>query len=94
MFKWRTSKKSGLVQARDEAVFELQGFEAHEKEYKRIVARVKALTHLIDLEKPERLSPNTIAMILGNAGITLVVVAYESRNVMTTKAKDFWLKFK
>lgn len=95
MFKRRSSKeKTGLVKARDDALLELQGFEAHNAEYLRIMVHVKALTQLIDLEKPERLSPNTIAVILGNGIIALIVVAYESKNVVTTKVQSFMLKVK
>jgi hypothetical protein len=95
MFKWkRQSEKSGLVKARDKALFELQGYEATDAQYQKIIVHVKDLTHLIDLEKSERVSPNTIAIVLGNVIITLIVIGYESSNVVTTKVQGFWLKFK
>jgi hypothetical protein len=90
MFTWNQShEKTGLEKARDEALSELSGFTAETEAYMKIVTRVETLSKLIALEKAEKLSPNTIAIVLGNAVIALVVVAYESKNVVTTKALQF-----
>jgi hypothetical protein len=58
------------------------------------MVHVKTLTELIRLEKRERLSPNTMALVAGNAITALLVVGYESKNVVTSKAQSFMLKFK
>jgi hypothetical protein len=95
MFTWnRPREKTGLENARDEALSELSSFTADTEEYMKVVTRVETLTKLIDLEKSEKLSPNTIAIIIGNAIIALVVVAYESKNVVTTKVLPFLNKTK
>jgi hypothetical protein len=90
MFNWNPSReKTGLEKARDEALSELDSFTADTEDYKKIMVHVKTLSKLIDLEKSEKLSPNTIAVIIGNALIAIVVVGYESKNVMTTKVWPF-----
>jgi hypothetical protein len=40
------------------------------------------------------LSPNTMATVLGNAFIAVLVVGYESKNVVTTKVIPFLNKAK
>jgi hypothetical protein len=90
MFKWRPPReKTGLEKARDEALSELQGFTADTAEYKQIMKHVKELTKLIDLEKSERVSPNTLLVVLGNVGIAVLVVAYEHHDIVTTKVLGF-----
>ena len=90
----KPTEKSGLEKARDEALSELQSFTSDMAEYDKIIVHVETLSKLIDMEKSEKLSPNTVAMILGNAVIALVVVAYESKNVVTTKVLPFLGKIK
>ena len=94
MFKIKrpTPVKTGLMNARDEALLELQGYAPTEEDYKKIMTHVAELTKLIKLEKDERLSPNTIAIILGNAFTAVAVIAYESKNVWTSKVQNFMVK--
>ena len=85
-------KESGLELARDKALSELTNFSADDAEYERMIVHVKTLTELIDLEKSEKVSPNTVALILGNIGVALLVIGYESKNVVTSKVLSFLLK--
>lgn len=98
MFKWRkTTEKTGLEKAQDQALVELATFSPEDPQYEKIMKHVKTLSKLIEAEKPdkrERLSPNTIALIVGNAVVGLLVVGYEKENVVTSKVQTFMLKFK
>jgi hypothetical protein len=87
-------EKTGLEKARDDSLIELNSFHADQDEYAKVMAHVKTLTELIQLEKPEKLSPNTLATVLGNAFIAVLVVGYESKNVVTTKVIPFLNKAK
>lgn len=89
MFIWKKRVKTKLEEARDEALIELHECTAGDDDYEKIIKHVKTLTKLIDLEKSEKLSPNTIAVILGNTVIALFVVGYESKNIVTTKVQTF-----
>lgn len=91
-FKRKPVEKTGLEKSRDQLLSEMQGLSAGGAEYQKRMVHVKTLTKLIDLEKSEKLSPNTLAVVFGNAVITVIVVAYESRNVVSTKVKDFLTK--
>lgn len=94
MFIKKPIEKSGLEEARDTALEELRSFEVQTDEYKKIMKHVKTLSELIDTEKSEKLNVNTLAIILGNAVIALLVVGYESKNVVTTKVFPFLNKLK
>lgn len=90
MFNWKFPReKTGLVKARDDLFSELNGYTADEPQYSKIMIHVDTLSKLIDSEKSERLSPNTALVVVGNVVIAVIVVAYESRNVITTKVVPF-----
>lgn len=82
-------KKTELQTVRTSAIAGLEGLAPDSDEYKKIIAHVKALSKLIDAEKPEKLSRNTIAVILGNVGIAGMVLWFERDNVMNTKLFPF-----
>jgi hypothetical protein len=89
-----SSNKTELEVARTEALTALAAEEAGTPEYKRIAADVEMLSKLIEAErpKPEKLSPNTIAVVAGNAGIAALVLWFERDNVMSTKLFPFMAK--
>ena len=58
-------------------------------EYRKVMAHVEMLSQLIDKSSREKLSPNTIAVILGNVGIAGMVLYFERENVLNTKLFAF-----
>ena len=95
MFNRKAIKeKTGLEEAREVALSELASYSSHDDEYSKIMDHVKTLSELIDAEAPEKLSPNTVAVVLGNVGIGLLFTIYESKNVVTTKVVPFLMKLK
>ena len=56
------------------------------EEYNDLLARLERLEKLRTEEKPERVSRDTLAMIGANILGILIVVAYEQKHVLTTKA--------
>lgn len=61
--------------------------------YEKVANHIRNLNEAIAAQQPAKLNPNTVATIAGNAVITGVIVGYEQKHVIATKAKDFWLKF-
>ena len=82
-------QKTELQTVRTLAIARLQGFDPESDEYKKIMKHIAELSKLIDAERPEKLSPNTIAVILGNLGIASLVLWHERDNVLTTKIFPF-----
>lgn len=88
----RPVSKTELQVVRTTAIAGLKDLAPDSDEYKKIIAHVETLSKLIDAEKPEKLSPNTIAVILGNVGIAGLVLWFERDNVMNTKLFPFLAK--
>lgn len=61
-------------------------------EYPEQLAYLERLHTLKTGNSRPRVSPDTAAIVLGNLAAVLIVVAYEQKNVMTSKALGFLLK--
>lgn len=92
MFDFSTSKKTELQAARTTAMLELEEHTPGSDDYKNVMNQIETLTELINSEKREKLSPNTLAVIAGNLGVAGLVLWYERDNVMTTKMFPFLTK--
>lgn len=88
----RPVTKTELQTVRTNAINGLKDLAPDSDEYKKIMAHVETLSKLIDSEKNEKLSPNTLAIILGNVGIAGLVLWFERDNVMNTKLFPFLAK--
>jgi len=62
------------------------------EEYSTSMAYLERLHALKAESKPERVSRDTIALVVGNIIGILVIVAYEQKHVMTSKAFGTILK--
>lgn len=92
MLKFKPAEKSGLDLAIDQILSEMQGFECSDDEYDKMTDQLKKLYKLKALDKPERVSKDTLALITGNILVALLIVAYEQKSIVTTKATNFLLK--
>lgn len=88
----RTREKTDIEKARDEAVNALRGHEPDSAEYKKVLKNVRELNAMVCESKPERPSPDALVKALALVGTTLIIVAYEQRNVWATKAGNFLSK--
>jgi len=84
--------KSGLDLAIDQILNEMQGYTCDEDEYSKMTDQLEKLYKLKEIDKPERISKDTLALIAGNIFVALVIVAYEQKSIVTTKATNFLLK--
>ena len=91
MFKLPKSsfEKSELQNVRTAAIAGLEGKDPDSEEYKKIMAHVETLSKLISAESREKLSPNTLAIVLGNFSVAGLILWYERDNVMNTKLFPF-----
>jgi hypothetical protein len=62
------------------------------EEYPRLVETLKKLYKLKAQQKPRRVSPDTVLIVLGNILGILVIVAYEEKHVITSKAYSTFVK--
>lgn len=55
-------------------------------EYDRHLANLQKLMSMKVADKPKRVSRDTMAIVLGNLAGILIIVAYENKHVITSKA--------
>lgn len=80
----------GLEKAIDNLYAELNGFTADTESYAKVTDQ---LTKLYSLKhKPERVSKDTLAVVLGNILGIVMIVGHERAHVVTSKALSFVLK--
>lgn len=92
MFNRRPPQKTGLDDAITDALAELKGFSPTEEGYTVAVATVETLYKLKEIEKPERISKDTLAVVIGNLLGIAVIVGHERAHLVTSKALSFVLK--
>ena len=88
----RNQKKTKLDEAIDDALDELKGFDAAEAGYQKMITNIDTLMKLKVIEKPDRMSKDTLAVVAGNLLGIVAIVAYEQRHVMQSKALGFILR--
>lgn len=90
----RKSEKTGIDEAMDTLLDEMAGYHGSDKEYAVMVEQLTKLNAIKDSSKPERVKPDTWAIIGGNAFVALVIVAFEQHHVVTTKVASFITKLR
>lgn len=85
-------EKTGLENAIDQVLLEMQGFSADDDEYAKMVNQLETLYKLKVVDKPERVSYDTLAIIAGNLVGIVLIIGYERTNVITSKVLSFLLK--
>lgn len=83
---------TGLKTAIDNVYSEMAGSESHDEEYSKSVNQLIKLYSL--KEAPRRISPDTLAIVLGNLLGILMIVGHERTHIVTSKALQLlpWAK--
>ncbi len=71
----------------------MKTYDTVDGEFITLMEYLERLTKL-KAEKHSKVDPNTMALIAGNLAGILVIVAYEQKHVMTSKAMGFILRAK
>lgn len=85
-------EKSGLEKAIDEVFREMATRSSDSDEYAKMVDQLSKLYSL--KETPKRVSPDTLAIVVGNLAGIILIVGHERMNVVTSKALSFVLKLR
>lgn len=89
-------EKSELQKARDAVAAIVVDLDPEtDPHFEKTVKAVTELSNCVAAENPQqrqRLNPNTVYTGLINVGIAVVVVGYESRNVIRTEALKFLMR--
>lgn len=79
----------------DKCLEDMETFGPDDAEFEQRLGHLERLSKLKDAERQKsKVSPDTMAVVLGNLATVLAIVAYEQKHVMTTRAKEFILRVK
>lgn len=90
ILRWK--KTSNLEGPIDALLEEMRVHDPEDKEYGVAVSYLERLTKLENEKKARKVSPDTIAIVLGGIAQVLVIVAYEQRHIFGSKGLGFILK--
>jgi hypothetical protein len=77
----------------EEVISEMKGFEANQEEYTQMAYNLKVLMEAKAAEpRKEKVSPNTVAVIIGGIVQIAMIVIFERTGVLTSKSLPFVLK--
>lgn len=82
-FKRTEDKVDALI---DRVIEDMEMFGPDSEEYPKLIANLEKLYKLRAEKKPSRVSPDTLAIVMGNLLGILIIVAYEEKHVITSKA--------
>lgn len=89
MFAKKPVEKTGLEIAIDRLLNELEDHTAESEDYATMVDQLAKLHKLKEDEKPSRVSPDTLISVGGSLTGILLIVMYEQKNVLGSKALNF-----
>lgn len=95
MFTQKTKPEmTGLDKVIHNLEQEIDTHEGHTKEYAAMTDQLTKLYAARENTTPDRISKDTMAIIAANLAGILIIVGYESKNVVTSKAMSFLLKLR
>lgn len=84
--------RSTLGPVMDRILDEMEAFGPDSPEYPALLSNLERIVNLRASKDNRRIDPNTILIVAGNLLGILCIVAYEQKNVITSKATSFILK--
>lgn len=94
MFTVEPKNNDRLDNAIDNLLAEMSLYEGHTQEYMRLVDRLETLMRLRETNNPQRVSADTLAIVIGNLVGIVLIVGHERMNVIGSKALSFVLKLR
>lgn len=89
MLGFRRKHKSVLDEPIGLVLTRMNEFGPENEEFDRFVKHLDRLMEMKENESKSRINPNTVLIVLGNLLGILVIVAYEQKHVMVSRAVAF-----
>lgn len=86
------TEKSGLEKAIDDLFTEMNSVNADSEEYAKMADQLVKLYKLKEVDIPRQVSPDTLAVVIGNLLGIVLIVGHERTHVVTSKALGFVMK--
>lgn len=88
------NEKTGLEEVIDALLADMKNHEPDTEQYSKRVDQLVKLYKLKAEDKPERVKPDTLALIAGNLAGIVLIIGHERAHVVTSKALSFVLKLR
>ena len=85
-------KKSRLDEVIDLILYDMSLLDAYSDEYEKMAINLEKLLKAKSYEQPKRISPDTIAIVIGNLIGIVLVLRYEKIDIITSKAFNLLLR--
>ena len=89
MFGWAQRRPTQLDRTIDELHGDMKAVNPESEEYKLYLNQLERLYALKEQNSKRRISPDTLAIVVGNLAGILIIVNFERGAVMVSKAKDY-----
>jgi ribosomal protein S25 len=89
MFLKDPDEKSGLQKAIDDLLVEMEKINKDSDEYAKMADQLVKLYNLKEVDSKRKVSPDTLATVLGNLIGIALIIRHERENVLTSKALTF-----
>lgn len=88
----KPKNEDGLDEAMASLLLEMKEYSGAEEDYQKMVRQLDLLCKIKAMNKPDRVSMDTLATIGGNLAGILLILHFEKANVITSKALSFVMK--
>jgi hypothetical protein len=92
MFALKTTELSPLEKEIDSILARMNDIAPDDPKYATMADQLVKLYKLKEVDSKRKLSPDALAAVVGNLVGILVIVGYEHKNVITSKALSFVMK--
>lgn len=92
MFALKTTEPSPLEKEIDSILARMSGELPDTDDYAKMADQLVKLYKLKEVDSKRKLSPDALAAVAGNLIGILVIIGYEHKNVITSKALSFVMK--
>lgn len=82
-------EKTGLDEVIEQLIDDMKLTPRDSDDYVTMVKQLDTLYKLKAIDKPERVSRDTVAIIVGNLVGIVLIISYEQKNIVTSKALGF-----
>lgn len=92
MFFRKSNKKDGLIDMENRILADMETYGPEAPEFPTLLDQLERIRALRSVQKPKRISADTVVMVVGNVVVALIVVAFEQKHVITSKVQSFMQK--
>ena len=92
--RFKKTREDGFDKQIKRILDDMDMFGPGSEEYDKLLKELKKVMKLKDSKKSKGIDPNTVVLVVGNLVGILIIVMYEEKHVITSKAFSVFVKSK